>query len=263
MNGRHHRSLTRATLALMGISGDEAEAMIQASQAPDHLRDVLVHMPGEGYQDRIFDKELAAFLHFQLVGGRGYCWQDDASLSILDDLGDLGMRATRMTVLGTSVPMLRACKEQPGVVLCDFRFPSAAKACGCYAAMSEGRDSVLMGMALHFVQDCCVPHHAWGALRWGHQAWEDGAEALWLDHVGRLMVDPAAIPDTLGRAAAAEACDQASVEELCEANAEWARRWFKTPGHLDECTGDAALAVSIRAIASSMQAIQLMTKEET
>jgi len=71
------------------------------------------------------------------------------------------------------------------------------------------------------------------------------------------------IPDTLGRACAAEDCGQGSIEELCEANAEWARRWFGAPGKLEECTGDAALAVSVRAVASSMAAINLMTRGAT
>lgn len=261
MNGHHHESLTRKACEALRIPQEQADPLIAASSAPDHLSDVLCRVPFEAPEPHLFGRQLTSLLHFQLPKGEGYCWQGDASLSVLEGIGDLGMRVTRMTVLGTSVPMLRACSEQPGTALCDFRFPSAARVGGFYAVASRDTPA-WMGFALHFVQDACVPHHAWGVLRFGHQDHENEQEKEWGHYVQALRnaSQPGMLELCPIYVEAMEACRRiGSIELLIEANAEWSRARFGEPHDFPECSPLDAIAIGCRAVAATIRAINLMT----
>jgi hypothetical protein len=253
-NGAQHESLTRAALVLLRRKrGEFSTQMIHGSSAPDHAVDVFVHMPNGARVTSVLGREVTALQHFL----PGFCWQNDPSLSVLEEIGDLGAKVLNMVVSGNSVPMVRALRNQPRRTLCELRFPSAADVGGYHAAVADG-DPYIIGMACHMIQDCAQPHHATGRLLGGHQKWEDQAEQLWRQHVEMLMMAPEMIFDTLGAAVAKEQFSATSVEELCEENAEWSRRWF-AKRDITECTINDALAISVRAVAATMRGIQLMT----
>jgi hypothetical protein len=248
MNGKHHADLTSCALRLADLPSDQREAVIKGAATADKLPDVRCSVP---FHD-IFPGTWSAFCHFE----PGYRWADDRSLGLLEELGDAGLHLARSTVTGTSAPMLAACASQPGAVLSDFRFPSAAEMGAHWSAYPFGSDE--SGRALHMVQDSCCPHHACGTLLWGHQDFEDGLENEWNRHRCMLKTSGSDAPFTGAVRVELAGISCATVGQLIQANAAWTREWFGQPHRLEECPWDSMLSICVRAVAATMRAIQLM-----
>lgn len=174
-----------------------------------------------------------------------------------------------VTGLLRDAPMRAALAQQPGFSIGTFCFPSAASGASFYGLASRrwADQGVATGWrrcagyALHLVQDSCVPHHAWGVLLFGHADWEDALQAAWHETLTEVL-EANLFEATIAKTVACDLTDVAgclSLAELCEANAAWAVTRFGTAHHLEECPGDVALRVSIRAIAASVHACQLMS----
>lgn len=251
----HHQSLARATCELMAYPRARSRQLISGSSAPDFSVDVFCHVPFEGEESHLLDRNLTSLQHFQRLGDEGYLWREDESLRPWQELGELGMRAVRMVVDGASVPVMRACERQRGVALCDFRFPSASAVADYWSQFMD-----MAGQVLHFVQDACVPHHAWGVLRWGHVEWEAAAADEWAKHLRMLAManEPGLIRETLGKAVTAERFSARTIAGLVRENAAWSVSRFGNARDLPECGPIDALAVSVRAVGTSMLALRLM-----
>lgn len=252
MNGDHHRDLALCACHLAGVAKDKQSALIEGAGTADYLPDVRCSVP---FHD-MFPGTWGALCHFE----PGYLWDGDRSLGLLEELGEAGLHLAGSTVSGTSAPMLRACEAQKGFVLSDFRFPSASAMGSHWSTFPAW--STENGRALHMVQDSCCPHHARGMLLWGHQDFEDALENLWDQH--RTMIaassDPKASAAEFVKAVRAERVTATTVDELIKSNAAWTREWFGQAHQHDECSITDCLAICVRAVASSIQAINLMTK---
>lgn len=261
MNGDHHEDLTRTALELVGADRELAIPIIHASSTPDHLADVLCKVPGKAPVSSLLDHGLTSFEHFQAPGGRGFCWRDDPSLPMAAEvIGDVGTMIANMDVIGSSGPMLMACADQKGVELGRFRFPSAATFAEYYA-WEAARNRAWVGFVLHLVQDACVPHHAWGALLYGHAAWENMARDLWLQHREMLKLSgerSALLISQFLPLVRSMFPLPGGIGELVAANADWARVTFGNPRALSECSLSEVLTVGARAVASTVQALRVM-----
>lgn len=250
MNGSHHRDLTDCACHLAGIPEDQRVQLVEGASKADYLEDVRCSVP---FHD-LFPGTWSAFCHFE----PGYLWDADKSLCALESLGEAGVHLARSKVTGTSAPMLRACQEQPDAILTDFRFPLASRMGSWWSTFPAL--SVENGRALHMAQDACVPHHAWGCLLWGHQEFENELEDRWDNH--RVMLeacdDPKAAKHDFCELVRSVGCKAATVEQLIKDNADWARTWFGQAHRREECGVDDMLAVCVRAVASSIRAIEIM-----
>lgn len=259
MNGTHHEDLTACACQLAAVPADKRAGLIDGAKRADYLEDVFVQVTFAGERPTAMGRTLTSLQHFQTDGG-GYLWDADKSLGPLEELGDVAMTIARAHVSGQTPPMRKAVQDQPKAVFGGFRFPSAA-AVGSYWSTAPAY-SKECGHALHFVQDACVPHHVWGLLLWGHQEWEDDIEERWIQH--RAMLEDAGENHVFCEAVRAELAGitAKTVEDLIKSNAEWAASWFGQPHRMGECDVTDMLAVCIRAVASSIAAINIMKGQE-
>jgi len=288
MNGPTHELYAKATALLILEHGfaplarrwllDGHPEFWTAASLPDQVHEVACDVPAEGLRTELLGHNLASFEHSQ----PGYRWTQDISLSLAGPLSAAIMAAADMRIVSQLAdpqaplapllrpsPMVAAAGVQVGKTLGFFEFPAASEGAQFFAdaarswAFDEDNGTGwrrCAGYALHFVQDACVPHHAWGALFYGHQAWEDALELAW----ARLWVDTVnggLVGSELAPAVASELQDlegAASVAEVCQVNAAWACHRFGQPHDLPECPGDVALRVSVRAIAASIRTCEMM-----
>lgn len=279
-------SLGLAPEAARFLRGTDHATFVRAGALPDQVCEVCCHVPGDGQVSELFAHPLAAFQHF-LADGRGYRWLDDVSLPAVGrvaaagaaNVADLyvteGDKPPRPPLTGNldDTPMHMAVAGQPDTEVGTFRFPSAAQVAEYWArgALSwAGQGNVqgwqnCAGYVCHLVQDCLVPHHAWGCLLYGHQPWEDQLQRAWHETITEVrdagLIASELLPavrDDLGILS-----HVGSVDALCSTNAAWARGYFGPPHDLPECPGDVALRVSVRAVAASIRACQLMTQGGT
>lgn len=255
MNSRHHGDLTLVACHLDGIPRAQAEPLIQGAEKADYVDDVACSIP---FRDE-FPGTWSALCHFQRPDGSGYYWDADRSLGALEDLGDLALHVARAPVLGSSLPMRAACAAQPSAGLSDFRFPSAAQMGSHWSTFPAFSEEA--GRALHMLQDACLPHHVWGCLLWGHQEFEDALEGLWFQHREMLHLagDSKAAAADFIMAVRVECIAASTVESLIKENAAWALRWFGQMVRREECAITDCLAICVRAVASTMRAIDIMT----
>jgi hypothetical protein len=292
VNGATHESYAKATARLVLAHGFAPAAVpllsekatrdqfLSASSMPDSVQEVSVRVPGDGEQTDLFEQNLSSLGHFQLEGDRGYLLTADSSLYVPGAAAAaLGMGRCRVSSSEDGIrpplagllderPIALACRAQDGETLGVFRFPSAAQGAEYFARgarywLSEGNLAGArgcLGYACHFVHDVLVPHHAWGSILDGHQDWENAQEREWLRTIVKVQVDNNLFADTVGKSVRRElgAMTSVTVGDLCREGAAWARHKFGEPRHLDECTGDVALDVSIRAIAASVRALELV-----
>lgn len=261
MNGNHHQDLTACALHLAGIPDEAAAPIIPCASAPDHFDDVFVVVPFGDPQPRLFGQQLTSLQHFQRSDGRGYCWRYDPSLGCLEEIGDAGMHVAGMRVDGKRGPITSSCLVQQGATLGDFVFPSAARMAAYWGEAPFGGKET--GHLAHFIQDSCIPHHGWGALLFGHQEFEDTLEDEWFSM--RNAAEQASDPKAFSKRFAAEVrkanIGATTLPDLVADNAAWARTWFGQPRPLDECTNTDALAICIRAVASTIRAIEITRKK--
>lgn len=255
MNSRQHGDIVLIAAHMSGATAAQAESVIRGAEQADYLDDVLCSIPFEGDQPEVCRKTLTSLGHFE----PGFYWDADRSLGPLEALGEVVMRIAGTTVTGTTPPMLRACQAQPGAPLCNFRFPGAAEN-GAYHAKAPPWTAG-WGIASHLGQDVCLPHHIRGMLLAGHQAFEDCLERIWFQH--RRMLALASERKQLEAEFCARVravkCQATTVEDLIKENAAWARDRFRlsTPGA--ECSITECLDICIRAIASTMRMLKIMT----
>lgn len=251
MNGDQHCDITLCACHLAGVTGAQMEALIEGAGSADYLADVRCDFP---FHDS-FPGTWSALCHFE----PGYRWDDDPSLGVLGELGEAGLHLARAAVAGTLPPMARACWEQPGAVLSDFRFPSAVEMAAYWAGFPAS--SVEWGRALHLVQDALIHHHARGMLLGGHQDFEDALESAWNDH--RRMIagasDPKACAKLFIDQAHSHVFQAATVVDLVAELAEQTRAQFPA-GDLAECSPVLAIDICARAVGATMRAVTLMTK---
>lgn len=257
MNGGHHIRLTEIAGELSDISGDALALLARSSAEPDHLDDVLVTMPGRGPVREWRGQEFSSLTHFEHEDGSGYCWDRDKSLGILDTAGDVLMWAGRCYVGGSSAPMVRAIERQSKTTLDDFCFPSLSRMGSHWSTFpAGGRENA---WACHAVQDACIWHHATGRLLDGHARFENKLQAWWGEHERRAELGSKQVfSECLRGAVDDERIEGRTVEAIIKENLTWARRWFAKDADHGECTGAQALAVCVRAIASTKRAIEIM-----
>lgn len=275
-------SLGLAPEAARFLRGTDRATFVRAAALPDQVCEVCCHVPGDGVVSELWGHPLAAFQHF-LVDGKGYRWLDDVSLSAIGrvatagaaDVANLyvveGERPLRPPLTGNldDTPMHQAVAGQPDTEVGTFRFPSASQLAeywargACYWAVQQNVQGWqnCAGYVCHLVQDCLVPHHAWGCLLYGHQDWEDQLQRSWHETLTEVrdagLIAAELLPavrDDLGILASV-----GTVAALCSANAAFARNYLGPPHDLHDCPGDVALRVSVRAVAASIRAYQLMT----
>ena len=254
MNGGHHKDLTEIAALWCGYTSEQAADLIAGAGGADYVDDVMVTIPGKGQVHDWRGRNFASLTHFE----PGFCWNRDKSLGALEELGDLLMWASGCFVGGSSTPMRRVVEARKKTTLDDFPFPSAsamASHWSTFPALSEEN-----GRALHMVQDSCCPHHGWGTLLWGHQEFEDEMEKVWNSQraMGKQASDERAFGRMLRQLVDAEKVTGRTVEEVCRSNAAWAHEFFGQPHRIEQCPWDVALPVCARAIASSMQALEIM-----
>lgn len=293
LNGATHESYHTAVLRLVRqghaplaseflATGDARAGFVDAASLPDRVAEVAVAVPGEGLRTEIAGHGFSSFQHFQLPTDIGYRWSSDDSLT-LSTVTALASQIAHMRVVESrgglrppladnteSSPIERAIAAQPSFAVGVFRFPSAAESASFYAdaaknwarAGNAAGFARCGGYALHFVQDACVPHHAWGVLFHGHCAWEDCLQVFWRETYEEV-VQANLFATTIRLAVERELVDLgrlATVGSLVAANAQWARHHFGAPADLPECPRDEALRVSIRALATSVRALTIMSE---
>jgi hypothetical protein len=174
------------------------------------------------------------------------------------------------TGLSGATPMRDALAQQPGFPIGSFYFPSAASGCAFYARAAVHWASVgdlvnwriCAGYVMHLLQDCCAPHHVWGVLLFGHAEWEDAMQAAWHEVLAEVLADRS-FGEHIGKAVRNELqflTGITSVAELCEVNAAWTATRFGSAQELSECPGNVALRVSVRAVAASVRACEMMAQ---
>ena len=257
MNGGHHISLTEWVGYSVGLRGDALAQLARASAEPDHLVDVVVTMPGKGQVSTWRGQKFSSLTHFEHEDGSGFCWDRDKSLGILDTAGDVLMWAGRCYVGGSSAPMVHEIKRQKRTTLDNFCFPSLSRMGSHWSTFPVGGREA--GWMCHAVQDACIWHHATGRLLDGHAGHENKLQAWWEDHLKRgELGSKEVLAACLREAVDKERVEGRTVEAIIKENLAWARRWFAKDTDHGECTGGQALAVCVRAIASTMAALQIM-----
>jgi hypothetical protein len=251
------------------VSPGDRDDFATASSAPDRVRDIMIDLPGSPPSHVALNQNLSSLLHFCRADGRGYCWDDDLSLPfgaaqvvglfgapVLYDPERAGERSPGRG------PHPMAAAVAGGATLGTFIFPSALEMIRYYVSSARvswaGRDFSswrrCMGFAWHYLVDLHVPHHAWGALRYGHQQWEDQAESHWLDHMAmmRLASDPTLFETELAPAVVREYEPRVSVNSLLAA-----RPTFGAAHELSECGLSFALGTCHRALAAGLALLPL------
>jgi hypothetical protein len=112
--------------------------------------------------------------------------------------------------------LLRALDGRASICADDLTFPTAAvMAEWLWGVLLGSRDQkqtdALVGYAVHFLQDCCVPHHALGALLLGHAEFEAMLGETWIWWVNDGTADA-----LIDKACAQKLDREKSIRTLCE-----------------------------------------------
>lgn len=290
MNGSTHSAFARILANLATYHGlaprahdlllADRDLFARSTVLPDNVIDVAIRMPVGELATEILGHATAPLCHFE----PGYDWGKDPSLSVAGALVDAAAHLCGATVelrgdglRPPQVPMAELCPFAHSLALqshrevTHFRFPSASQMAAFY-----GRGARLWladrnvpgwlgcaGYALHLVQDCCIPHHARGALLAGHTAFENRLEQHFEQDFGDGTgdVNPDLIAAVRRDLLAVQDCR--TVAELCIRCAGWSRaKWpdLDALGNPDNDVSIAALAICTRALAASVRAIELMTE---
>lgn len=249
MNGSVHIDLSFVAATIAEWPGDRRLLARQAAY-PDEVASLAV----EGYGAHLFGRNLESLTHF--------CWMRDGKpqgwgLHLDPSLPHLDLSRKRALarpeawpwpvddVLRQNLPLavlLRALEASHSTTEADeLTFPSASNmAAWCevvlmslpkeWSAEQRGNAiSTVAGWALHYVEDCCVPHHAGGMLLGGHAEFEAEQQQVWellrRKNAPQLHRDPprqAVVLRSLAERCAAESFVAKSV--LCR------RRWFWRKG---------------------------------
>jgi hypothetical protein len=207
MNSGHHEQLAFDLVRAAGLLKEQlalGDCMIHClnkfgselarmSSFPDRLRDLKIDFPGLPPEYEIWGQNFSSLQHFCNQFGSGFCWKNDPSLPPLSYAGLKILDAELIfcpQLFGERAPVEGPTPlEQfltPGQTLATFVFPSAANNLHYYANLAKKYwpDNMLywiqcVGCCFHYLADMHVPHHYWGALKYGHQELENGAENQW------------------------------------------------------------------------------------
>lgn len=272
--------------------------LFQAASAPDRLRDIRIPLLGSlGDSYEFAGKNLEAFTHFLPERSErpgtirspstvpplaGYCWRKDpgapTAATLAFALLDLPVEyrpenfGERAPGYDAATPMAKAVFAQSGAELGRFMFPSLEEMANYYAgqarlAWARGDFSTwrrCVGYVLHYLADACVPHHVWGTLFLGHQAWENMCERFWLEHVNRIKIATGEAhgqlyADTVGKAVSCVKFKADNIADLIDEVADCTRARFGNQRELSECSNSEALVASVWAIAASVKALEILS----
>lgn len=234
MNSAFHIDASKRVALACGWPGD-VNLLARNAAYPDEVRAVLV----EGLGAHAFGHNFAAFTHFckpvEDEAGwsfRGYNYSRDASLPQLP-LPDKHVTAEPYAwgppILSTFwddeplAALLNVLEGHASTAADHLTFPTAANMASWVELNYEELDAapdrstdeqaILAGYMLHFVQDCCVPHHVLGVLLAGHSEFEAAIDDLWRTWAqnGRA--------DRIIMAEQAKAIHRTPVRTICEAAA--------------------------------------------
>lgn len=245
MNAAFHIDATKTIAKFLGWGGHQ-NLLAKSAAYPDSVEAVEVEGLGLHYLGHNF----AAFTHFcRPVGDglfRGYCYGRDPSTPHFDfPLRKVISHPTAWIIgaggVGSAIGpheweqepltrLLRTLEGHGSTGVEDITFPTAAVMAewvwGVSTMVDRGlRTDVLVGYVAHFVQDCCVPHHAMGALLLGHSSFEaligdlwrkwsvDGTAQVLIDKAREQPIDPAKSVRTL--------CEEAATASVIAARRAW------------------------------------------
>ncbi len=189
MNRSTHIDLTKTVALAVGWPGD-VNTLARSAALPDEV--LTVRVKGAGHH--FLGHNLASLCHFCVPYGdgfRGYNYKMDGSLPGWN-LPDAEVFASN-----SGWHLNQACQDGPDPLdellhnkkirhsADELTFPSAAIMAQWLAiefkyhnGYNKTRDYIA-GMICHFVQDCCVPHHARGVLASGHRSFEGKLDDEW------------------------------------------------------------------------------------
>jgi hypothetical protein len=239
------------------------DELARASSAPDRVRDIRIDLPGLDASWDVLGHNASALLHSCRPDGHGWCLYDDVSVPHVASALVSGAAVTWDPAPdGERSPGLAPHPEQValdrGATLGRHVFTSAvvmlryfvAEARAAWAAGDLSRWRVCLGFALHYLADLHVPHHQWCLLFYGHQPWEDAAEAEWRTHVGMLAL---AEPGLLAEEVKRRYQPRADLEAILAALPKWgAARHVEAPRSLQ------AVDVSLNVLAAGLALMPLM-----
>jgi hypothetical protein len=261
VNGSTHIDMSLAAADLVEWKGDR-KLLARSAEFPDTVR--AVHIDGLGAY--VIGKNCAAFCHFNrrrngehAIVNVGYNWEMDRSIpdiplldrDVIPHPEEWGFPTDDMTrhiePLSELVETLKNPKTKGTIKADKITFPAAATmADWCQKVIQtlpaailtadpgvrQNAIDIVAGWALHFVEDCCVPHHAEGLLLKGHSAFEGDVEDEWRNLRGsgeyhELETEWWPMPESIIK--------KHSLRSICEENAQKAQcspsklgcyRWF-------------------------------------
>ena len=210
MNGATHIDMTKVLAEAIGWKGD-VNLLARNASFPDDARVITI----EGYGAHLFGKNIASFTHFcrpvlgtEGVRFEGYGYKIDRSVPHFDLSNRKVVPAPKewgfpiaqdeSLLLDEPLAKLIATLTDPATKGCieadELTYPTAANmaAWASKAAeklrgggqLSQKAIDTLAGWIMHFVEDCCVPHHAEGLCLKGHQGYEGDLEERWREMRG-------------------------------------------------------------------------------
>jgi hypothetical protein len=223
MKESHHIAVTKLVCEALEID-DNINILSKEAAFPDEVASIKVD--GVGYH--MFGQAFCSLVHFckpvsrsgALANYQGYNWRMDKSIPFNPDLPD---REVYATPDGWHVPFLVSAAEPLVVLLSELRQNGPkGKQRGCTSAddltyptagamadwlfknwklLGDGRanDVRYAGWICHFVQDCCIRHHARGVLLAGHSEYEAMLYEWWVkqSNAGKLTVEY--VQDVIGK----------------------------------------------------------------
>jgi hypothetical protein len=194
MNSSTHIDLTRLVAEEVGWPGD-IKRLARCAYVPDEMECIKVGDLGTHFLG--FD--FSAWTHFCRPTGdgryKGYNHEYDKRLFGIFPPGvDLTVKSLSHkwvmalgSEVGTGEPLSNVISTLEGHGSLDadeLTFPTAAVMAGWLELGFTSKANVstlddLSGYICHFVQDCCVPHHAAGTIFHGHREFEGAVESNW------------------------------------------------------------------------------------
>jgi len=233
-----HIDVTRAVLEALGWPGgkERVNRVACAAAFPDEVESIAVEHLGTHFLSWNF----GAFTHFCRPVDpregifRGYSYHRDWSCPQFEPPGckvsarpgawGWLMDAEAMATEPLS-QLLRTLDGHASVSLDDLTFPTAATMAGWVesllgragslsSARTEHAVDTLCGWALHFVQDCCVPHHVQGLLLGGHDRFEGEVAGIWRSRPELRDLSKLPRPSPHQVVSLRAACEQAATSAL-------------------------------------------------
>jgi len=213
MQCAHHIDLTKLVAEAINWQGD-INTVAKNASFPDEVESIRVD--GQGHH--IFGLNFASLTHFckpnrvgkELANYQGYIWSVDPSIPLHANLPntevwsdadgwDVPGPMTKLEPLSVLLDQLRKInpktKKPTGCTAADeISYPTAgwmADWCAGFYGKWPKHNDRLAGWICHFVQDCCIRHHAQGNMLYGHAEYEALLWSWWQGQrqSGKLSVE--------------------------------------------------------------------------